>query len=160
MRNRNWKRVQPKSLTEAFRLCKDYAMYKRNLSAERIADLMGTSVDTLYKWIATGRMPSTMIRPFENACGCSYVTQYVCISGHKLMIDMPNAKPASASDINELQSCFTKAVGMLLEFYEGKADADPVLGELAATMAKLASHRAAVEMANAPELDLFAGEEA
>ena len=160
MKHRNWKRVQPKSLTEAFRLCKDYAGFKRNLSAERIADLMGTTVDTLYKWIATGRMPSNMIRPFENACGCTYVTQYICISGHKLMLDMPNAKPAKDSDVMELQKSFNHAVEMLIDFYQGNSEAGPVLGELTTLMSSIASHRATVEMTDMPELDLFAGEEA
>lgn len=160
MINRNWKKLQPQSLTHAFRLCKEFGVAKKRLSVERIADLMGTNVDTLYKWIASGRMPANMIRPFENACGCTYVTQYICTSGHKLLINMPSSKPAKDMDVLELQKSFNHAVEMLIGFYQGEQEADPVLGELASVMSRIAEHRASVEMATAPELDLFAGEDA
>ena len=45
MSRRNWKRVRPNSLTEALRLCKEFAQTKANMSIERIADRMGVTHD-------------------------------------------------------------------------------------------------------------------
>ncbi|MGB3289607.1 MAG: iron ABC transporter permease [Burkholderiaceae bacterium] len=53
---RNWKRVYPSNIVDAFRLCKDYALERRRLSVERIAELMGVTSDVLYKWLSNGRM--------------------------------------------------------------------------------------------------------
>ena len=39
MIHRNWKRIQPSSLRDALRLCKDHALEKKRYSVERIADL-------------------------------------------------------------------------------------------------------------------------
>ena len=59
MRRRNWKRVNPTSLRHAMELCLDYGREKRNLSVDRVADLMGMpSKYTLYKWLENGRMPA------------------------------------------------------------------------------------------------------
>ena len=43
MSRRNWKRVQPGNLRDALRLCKDFALERKNLSVERIADLTGAA---------------------------------------------------------------------------------------------------------------------
>ena len=55
------KRQRANSLVHALRLCKEWAQAKRHLSVERIADRMGTTHDSLYKWLATGRMPAILI---------------------------------------------------------------------------------------------------
>ncbi|MDP2549473.1 hypothetical protein Q8W24_16710, partial [Oceanobacter sp. 4_MG-2023] len=74
MAKQNWKRIQPRSLKHAMELCVDHAKAVKNLSVERIADLIGiTSHYTLYKWLDEARMPALMIRPFEHACGVSFV---------------------------------------------------------------------------------------
>ena len=62
---RNWKRIQPSSLRDALRLCKDHALEKKNYSVERIADLMGITADLLYKWLANE--PSTTDRTSSRA---------------------------------------------------------------------------------------------
>ena len=67
---RNWKTYQPSSLRDALKACKDYALAKRNLSVERIAERMGLEDHwALYKWLSNGRMPAVSIHPYELACG-------------------------------------------------------------------------------------------
>ena len=68
MSRRNWKRVTPNSLRDALRLCKDHALEKKNLSVERIADLMGITADVLYKWLSNGRMPAMLRFPRFFVC--------------------------------------------------------------------------------------------
>lgn len=156
MAKRNWKRVRPTSLRKALELCKDYAKDVHNLSVEQIAERMGLSDHwALYKWIASGRMPAVLIRPFEHACGCHFVTQWIASSAHKLLIDIPKGKPTSDADLNELQASITDAVGKLIRFYSGMAEADETVAGLTDVMASLAYHRQNVAMKAAPELDLF-----
>lgn len=146
---------RPNSLQRAMEMCLEYALAKHNRSVARVADLMGVQSHTLYKWIGSGRMPSNLIRPFEHACGCHYVTWWVAQSAHKLVIDIPQGKKAGDSEINTLQSSLAHAVGKLIDFYAGKGGANETISALTDVMADLAYHRENVSMHAAPELDLF-----
>ena len=76
MTRRNWKRIRPHSLRYALELCKEHARERRNLSVERIAELMGLADHwALYKWFQSGRIPANLIRPFEHVCG---IATYQC----------------------------------------------------------------------------------
>lgn len=157
---RNWKRAAPTSLANALQLCVDFARDRHNLSMERIADGMGLpSVNTLYKWLSSGRMPANMIRPFENACHCQYVTQYIASSAHKLVCDMPKAKASASEDILALQESFTTAVSTLARFYRDGSSPDETLAQLTKLMTDVASHRHRVEQYAEPELELFGEDE-
>ncbi|CAA0111467.1 Uncharacterised protein [BD1-7 clade bacterium] len=160
MTRRNWKRVAPRSLTHAMELCVDYGKERKNLSVERIADHMGeASHNTLYKWLATGRMPANKIRPFENACGATFVTQFIATSAGKLLIDIPTSRPVQDTDFLTLQSNFSAAMQILIRFYQGNGDADQAIAELTQLMCELAGHRARVEKQLNPELAFFIGDE-
>lgn len=155
----NWKRAAPRSLRHGMELCLDYAKEKQNLSVERVADRMGlASRYTLYKWMENGRLPAVLIRPFELACGQSFVTQYIATSAYKLLVDIPSGKPAIDTDLLALQTGFNEAVNVLAKFYQGQADATEALGELTLHLEQVAQHRMRVEKAVAPELGLFSGE--
>lgn len=159
MARQNWKRVRPRSITHAMQLCKDYAREKHNLGIDRIADGMTvTSVDTLYKWMGSGRMPANMVRAFENTCRCDFVTQYIATSAHKLLIDIPSSKPAAQEDLLALHSSFNHAVEVLAKFYKGEAETADALGELTRHMSEMAAHRVKVENVSSPELD-FSGDD-
>jgi hypothetical protein len=141
-------------------LCLQFAKAKHNLSVERIADRMGESSHwTLYKWMESGRMPANLIRPFELACGCQFVTRYIATSAHKLLIDIPASAPAKDTDLMALNSSYGKAIGVLAAFYKGEAEPERALTELTSLLTEIASHRARVERNCDPELDLFGGEE-
>ncbi|WP_328184679.1 hypothetical protein [Marinobacter sp. OP 3.4] len=159
MRRRNWKRANPTSLRHAMELCLDYGREKRNLSVERVADLMGIpSKWTLYKYLENGRMPATLIRPFEHACGATFVTQYIGASAQKLLIDIPTGQAADQDDLLTLQTVLNDTVSLLAQFYKGNLESEEVMGGLTAAMGQLAGHRCNVEKAAAPELALFEGD--
>lgn len=160
MTKRNWKRAVARSLRHSMELCLEYAKDRHNLSVERIADRMGLSSHwTLYKWMESGRMPANLIRPFEHACGATFVTQYVASSAHKLLVDIPTAKAVVDTDLLALQTGFNEAVNVLARFYKGDAEAETALSELNRLMTDIAGHRARVERSCEPELDLFGGDE-
>jgi hypothetical protein len=158
-RKRNWKKVRPSSLQHAMELCLDHAREVHNRSVERVAELIDANKWTLYKWVAEGALPASRIRPFEFACGCTYVTDYLSTSAHKLVIDMPSGKQVGAQDITELQGSFAESMGLLIKFYAGEAEVAETLGALTDTMSKLGWHRANVERHAEPELALFGSEQ-
>ena len=154
MTKRNWKRIQPTSLRNALELCKDFAKERHNLSVERIAESMGlTDHWTVYKWIQTGRIPANMIRPYEAACGIDYLTRWLAASSGRLLIDIPTGRKADAADMQALQELLNTAVGQLLQFYGGKAEAGDTLAAIQQAMEGLAWHRGNVQKHAQPELD-------
>ena len=158
MSRRNWKRVQPSSLRNALELCKDFAKERHNLSVERIAERMGlTDHWTVYKWIQTGRIPANMIRPYESVCGIDFVTRWLAASAGRLLIDIPTGRNTDATDMQALQELLNSAVGQLLQFYGGKAQADDTLSSIQKAMEGLAWHRGNVQKHLEPELE-FGGD--
>lgn len=144
MARRNWKRVAPTSLRHAMELCLEYGREKRNLSVDRVADLMGLpSKWSLYKWLESGKMPAILIRPFEHATGATFMTQYIATSAHKLLVDIPTGKPAKDDDV------------LALRFYRGEVSAEETKAVLDKMMGEIAWHRENVNKSLAPELGLF-----
>ncbi len=150
---RNWKRLIPKSHTEALRLCKDYAKEKHNLSVERIADTMGVTADVLYKWLANGTMPLNRIRSYELACRCNYVSRYMAHGDGNLLIPIPSGKGLSDADMMELNQSFHGAMTLLAGFYKGGVDANETMDALVAHMQATGWHHANVHKHAQPELD-------
>lgn len=157
MSGKNWKRVQPTSITHALRLCKDYAKEVHNRSVERIADLIGVSADLLYKWLANGRMPVSLIPAFELACGINYVSRWLVTSEGKMVVDIPTGRTVKATDVQQLNELLNAAVGGILRFADGKADAGEVLASINSAMSGLAWHHGNVAKHYQPELE-FGGE--
>lgn len=158
MNRRNWKRVRPSSAIDALRLCKEYAQEKKNLSIERIGDRMGVSHDSLYKWLATGRLPFILIPAYEHACGCHFASEWAAASAGKLVISMPGGRTATQTDMVELNSCFGAALQLLSDFYAApaKADATEVLAALTNHLQQVSWHQANVAQHTNPELDFSA----
>jgi hypothetical protein len=150
---RNWKRIQPNSLRDALRLCKDHALEKKNYSVERIADLMGITSDLLYKWLANGRMPLSSLPAYEHICGINFATRWLAASTGHLIIPAPTGRNASAQDMQTLQEVLHAAAGQLLLFYSGKAEADAVLASIQQGMEGLAWHKGNVEKHLQPEFE-------
>lgn len=155
MSRRDWKRLRPTSLTEALRLCKEYAQARRNMSVERIADCMGASHDSLYKWLATGRMPAILIPAYELACGCHYASTWLASSAGKLVIDMPTGRKADSTDVMNVNSSCAAALQLLTAFYANPArtNRDATLDALRVHLEQAAYHHHNVERYAAPELD-------
>jgi hypothetical protein len=156
---RNWKRVRARSIQEAMELCIDYALDVHRRKVPEIATLMGlASHFTLYKWIESGRLPAVMIRPFEHACGCTFITEFLGASAHKLVIDIPCGRKATEMDVSTLQASFADASGHLIRFHQGEATADETIASLTEVLCGLAYHCENVARLAEPELDLFSSE--
>lgn len=153
MIRRNWKRVQPSSLRDALRLCKDHAHERKNYSVDRIAELMDVTPDLLYKWLSNGRMPASSIPAYEHICGINFVTRWLAASTGHLMIAAPAGRDASAADMQALQEVLHSAAGQLLQFYGGKAEAGAVLAAIRQGMEGLAWHKGNVEKHMQPEFE-------
>lgn len=148
-----WKRLQPSNLRESSRYCKEYARTFKRLTVPAIAELMGITEDTLYKWLSTGNMPATMIPVYENVCGIDYITQYLALRSHKLLIDIPIGKKAQPIEISELQSVVAKGMSMLIECYKEGGDVIKTAEALTQIMGGVAFHRENIQ--RELELDLF-----
>lgn len=155
MTRRNWKRIKPNSQEEAIRLCIEHASEKRNLSVAGVGDHTGVSEWVVYKWMADGSIPSKRIRPFENACGCTFVTQYLATSAHKLIIDIPSGRPAKDTDLLALQTNFNEAVNLLAKFYKDSSAPAVTIQSLTQILSQIASHRENISSCFEPELLLF-----
>lgn len=150
---RDWKRIRPISLVHAMRLSTEFAQERHNLSVARIADRMGVSLDCLYKWLATGKLPAVQIPTLELACGCSYVSTWLAMSAGKLVIDQPKGRKASDSDLVEFNTGFAEALQMLGNFHQGKTGAQETLLALQRHLEQAAWHHANVATHATPELE-------
>jgi len=155
MTRRRWKARQPTTPQDAMRLCLDWADFKHNRSVARVGDLMGVSEWTVYKWMSEGSIPSRRIRPFEFACGATFLTQYIAISAQKIIIDIPAGRACDESGLLDLQNVLNDAVSLLTRFYRGEIEAGDVLQGATSAIEQLAGHRENVRKHAAPELDLF-----
>lgn len=155
MTRRNWKQVRPNSAIDALRLCKEYAQEKKNLSIERIADRMGVTHDSLYKWLAAGRLPFILLPAFEHTCGCHFASDFAAASAGKVVISIPSGRTVTQGDLVELNACFGAALQLLADFYStaGKTDATETLAALTIHLQQVAWHRANVETFTTPELE-------
>ena len=149
------KRLRANSLVHAMRLCKEWAQVKRHLSVERIADRMGASHDSLYKWLATGRMPAILIPAFELACGCHYVSEWLAASADRLVVDMPTGRKAEGTELLDMNSSCAAALQLLTQFYAAPHAADPeaTLAALRLHLEQVAYHHHNVAAYATPELE-------
>jgi len=155
MSRRVWKNVRANSAIDALRLCKEYAQDKHNLSVERIADRMGVTHDSLYKWLATGRLPFILLPAYELACGCHFASEWAAASAGKVVVNLPTGRTLQQSDLVELNSCFGAALQLLADFYSApaKAGAEETLCALTNHLQQVAWHRANVGQHATPELE-------
>lgn len=155
MTRRGWKRAQPTSLRQAIEMCKDYAREVHNLGVERIAEIMDEESHwTVYGWLRDGSIPGRKIMGFQCACRCDFITRWLAHANGQLLIDIPAGRLPDGEDIKRLQAVLNDAVGALLAFATGRADADQVGADLNRALEGLAWHRENVQRAGQPELDL------
>jgi len=158
MTRRNWKRVHATSTIEALRLCKEFAQEKKNLSIERIADRMGASHDSLYKWLAGGTLPVIKLPAYELACGCHFASEFLAITAGKVLVDLPTGRTGNTASMVEFNTGFAEALQLLTNFYAAPAKTDPAetLAALTRHMSEVAYHQANVAHCANPELDFEA----
>lgn len=154
MRKRAWNTWQPTCLQEAVEGCLGFALDKHRRTVDQVADLVGESKWTVYKWVQTGGIPAKKIAGFEHACGSHYVTRYLASSARKLLVDIPTGRLAAPSDVAALQASCTAAIAALIDYAAGRTDAADTHSSLTAAMTALAQERAQIERYFQPELDL------
>jgi hypothetical protein len=155
MTRRNWKKVYPTSLPQAMEMCLQYALEKKNLSVQRVAELMGMSSHwALYKWVAEATMPAKKIKVFEYACGINFVTQYQAHSSNHLLIPMPTGKKANHQEINEVMLDTSVVMSQLFQHAEDGNLHDELMAGLTQLMEGLAYQRGNIEKEQQPELEL------
>lgn len=155
MNRRNWKRVHATSTIESLRLCKEYALEKKNLSIERIADRMGVSHDSLYKWLANGSLPLIKLPAYELACGCHFASEFQAITSGKVLVNVPTGRSGQLASMVELNTGFAEALQLLTNYYANPVKTDPAetLAALNNHMSEVAFHRENVAHCTTPELD-------
>lgn len=142
----------PISLRAAFEADKAHALKHRRLNVERLAELLGTTPATLYKWIETDAMPVRALLAWQHLTGSTHVVRYLASREGAVVIQIPPGRDVTAEDINELQRVLTAAPAALLDFKAGRIDRDGCIAALAGGMESLAWHRANVERHEQPEL--------
>lgn len=154
MTTRNWKHP-PQSMQEAMVACINHARDKHRRSVEHIAADMGqANAWTLYKWVESGRLPAVLIRPFELACRCDFVTRFLAHAAHRLIIDIPTGKLPAQADLHALQGATNEAMTALLGFAAGKLQAAEVMATVTTALEQLAYQRENVARNAQPELEL------
>ena len=143
----------PTSLRSAFEADKAHALKRRRLNVERLAELLGTTPATLYKWIETDSMPVRALIAWQHLTGASNVVRYLASREGAVVIHIPAGRAASAGEVHALQAALNAAIGALLDYLGGKLDRDSTLGLLTTGLETLAWHRANVEKADQPELE-------
>jgi hypothetical protein len=151
---RNWTRWRPASLQEAVEGCLHYAQDKHRFSVDRLADLMGESKWTIYKWIQSGSIPARKIAGFEAHCQCSYITAWLAASARRIVVELPSGRLPGTSDIHALQNACHEAIGLLISFAAGRADKKETMDALTVAIEHLATERAHVDLSTQPELSL------
>ena len=157
MTHRDWKKTRPTTLPQAMELCLAYAREVHHLSVDNVADLMSLpSKWRIYKWVEGADLPLRYLRNFEHACGCDFVTRYMAHSAHRLLIEIPRGRRVESADLHTLQQLTNSAVGALIEFAAGHAEATEVIAATTRAMEGLAWHRLNAEKHQQPELELDA----
>lgn len=156
MTRRDWKHARANSVVHALRLCKEFALERHNLSVERIADRMGVTHDSLYKWLGNGRMPAILVPAYELACGCHYVSDWYGAAAGRLVVPMPTGRAVGEADLLAVNSSCAAALALLTTFYADPTRADAAVATLEALRAHLeqvAFHHHNVARYAAPELE-------
>lgn len=156
----HWKHLRPTSLRSAVEVCVHHARDRYNRSVEQIADRMGLrSHWVIYKWMESGDIPLRKVLAFQYACGgCTYITDFLAHSTHKLVVAMPTGREPSDNHVLQLQKHLQAAVSLLLQFQERptRTAADETIDAITTAMQDLAWHRGNVEKAEQPEFDFEA----
>lgn len=153
MKRKNWAAIRPRNLTHAMELSMEHALAKYNRSTDSVAALAGiNSVNTFYKYLATGGLPARLIKPFENACGIDYVSRWLVESSGKMVIDMPRGKKCGAADIQALQAAYHATVGEVMKFYQELTEVDDVLAAIQVALEQTSWHKGNIEKYRQPEL--------
>lgn len=157
MSRQNWNQLVPQSLSGALQLNKDFAISTKQMSVPRIADRIGCSTDSLYKYLGGATMPANLLIPFMEACHRVYPLQYMAHSLNLLLIPMPRGRKAEHKTLVQLNMFCSQVMALMLSLQSGEANSKDVVNHLTLLLESIAYHRAEVQKQVQPELDLFGG---
>ena len=152
--SRHASKPMPTSLRGAFEQDKAHALARHRLNIERLAELMGTTPATLYKWLETDAMPINRLAAWAHLTSSDSVVRYLAASGHKVVLDIPHGHATGPADVQGLQTTLNSAVGALLDFHAGRLDRDACIAAITGGLEVLAWHRENVRKNDQPELEL------
>ncbi|MBB4867202.1 hypothetical protein HNP46_006113 [Pseudomonas nitritireducens] len=138
----------------AMKRCFQEAKANRQMSAERVADVLGVNVWRLYKWLETGRLPISYIPAFERACGAHYVTEALAKANHAVVADFPAGRRPSAAEFHAVQVKLLAATGALVDLEMGKASAEEADEAIWAALQALSSQMLNVKSMADPQQSL------
>lgn len=152
-RRRTIKRAR--SLSDAMDMCAGHADQKLRRPLKAVAGLMDKDYHAVYGWLKAGDIWASQIRPFERACGATFVTEWLCANAHLLAVKMPAGRAVQGTDVLDLNQNFAAVIGLMIAFSKGEAEQDDLLSAMDSLMGEIAWHRANADRARSPELDLF-----
>jgi hypothetical protein len=141
-------------MNHAIQLCKQHALDNKNMSVARIADHLAITTDTLYKWLGNGRIPANHIFAYEQACGISFITEYLAHSQGFLLVKAPTGRKAEHKDLNKLQLYMAQVAAKIIEANEGECTAKDAIDHIKILMQDLAYQQKNVAAVQVPQTQL------
>lgn len=151
MARTNWKCIVPHNMNHAIQLCKQHALDNKNMSVARIADHLAITTDTLYKWLGNGRIPANHVFAYEQACGISFITEYLAHSQGYLLVKAPTGRKAEHKDLNKLQLYMAQVAAKIIEANEGDCTAQDAIDHIKVLMQDLAYQQKNVAAVQVPQ---------
>jgi hypothetical protein len=138
-------------MNHAIQLCKQHALDNKNMSVARIADHLAITTDTLYKWLGNGRIPANHVFAYEQACGISFITEYLAHSQGFLLVKAPTGRKAEHKDLNKLQLYMAQVAAKIIEANEGECTAQDAIDHIKILMQDLAYQQKNVAAIQVPQ---------
>ena len=151
MARTNWKCIVPHNMNHAIQLCKQHALDNKNMSVARIADHLAITTDTLYKWLGNGRIPANHVFAYEQACGISFITEYLAHGQGYLLVKAPTGRKAEHKDLNKLQLYMAQVAAKIIEANEGDCTAQDAIDHIKVLMQDLAYQQKNVAAVQVPQ---------
>ena len=99
-------------------------------------------------------MPINKVIAFEEACGISFVTQYLAHSQGYLLVPAPTGRKAQHKDLTELQLFMTEVTALLIKSNEGLCSSTETIDGIKTLMEDLAFHQRNVAVTEQPQTEL------
>lgn len=138
-------------MNHAIQLCKQHALDNKNMSVARIADHLAITTDTLYKWLGNGRIPANHVFAYEQACGISFITEYLAHGQGYLLVKAPTGRKAEHKDLNKLQLYMAQVAAKIIEANEGDCTAQDAIDHIKVLMQDLAYQQKNVAAVQVPQ---------
>ncbi len=130
-------------------------IHSGKITVEEMADLLGCSHNLLYKIAADENVDLQVKRliPLMSATKDYRILHYIANRLGFAAIKIPGAKAGKPENINELQRNLNVAATSIIDFFDGKIEAEDALESINRGIRDLAGYRKTVEKGR--QMDLF-----